>query len=80
MQKAADVAALVDWDGAARDATRIKAHGKGPWQKNGGVTDEWLGRSRGGITSKIHLCIDDNNGNREQLPVRITSSCINGYG
>jgi hypothetical protein len=26
MQKAADVAALVDWDGAARDATRIKAH------------------------------------------------------
>lgn len=24
----------------------------------GAVTDEWLGRSRGGITSKIHLCVD----------------------
>ena len=27
-------------------------------RKKGAVTDEWLGRSRGGITSKIHLCVD----------------------
>jgi transposase len=26
--------------------------------KKGAITDEWLGRSRGGITSKIHLCVD----------------------
>jgi hypothetical protein len=27
-------------------------------RKRGAVTDEWLGRSRGGITSKIHLCLE----------------------
>lgn len=26
--------------------------------KKGAVSDEWLGRSRGGITSKIHLGVD----------------------
>jgi hypothetical protein len=27
-------------------------------EKRGAITDEWLGRSRGGIASKIHLCVD----------------------
>lgn len=27
-------------------------------QKKGGVTDEWLEQSRGGLTSEIHVCVE----------------------
>jgi transposase len=66
MQAAADEAGLIDWDGAALDATQVKAHRSASGarkkmpaaEKRGRISDEWLGRSRGGITSKIHLCVD----------------------
>jgi transposase len=64
MQAAADNAGLVDWDGAALDATHIKAQRSAVGARRPAscrkeaVTDERLGRSRGGITSKIHLCVD----------------------
>lgn len=35
---------------------RAKKNARG--RKKGRVTDEWLGRSRGGISSKIHVCVD----------------------
>jgi hypothetical protein len=40
------------------------------WQKKGAITDEWLGRSRGGITSRIHLCVD---GHGLSLSVLVTA-------
>jgi len=65
MRAAADEAGLIDWDGAALDATHVKAHrsASGARKKltaaeKRAITDEWLGRSCGGITSKIHLCVD----------------------
>ncbi|MET0319313.1 MAG: IS5 family transposase [Duganella sp.] len=66
LQAQAEQAGMIDWDGAALDATHVKAHRSSAGarkkftrsRKKGALTDEWLGRSRGGITSKIHLCVD----------------------
>lgn len=66
MQAAAEKAGLIDWDGTVLDATHVKARRSGYGgakkvacrRKKGPITDEWLGRQRGGITRKIHLCVD----------------------
>lgn len=39
-------------------------------RKKGRITDEWLGRSHGGLTSKIHLCVD---GNGLPLSIAVTA-------
>ena len=39
-------------------------------EKKGAISDEWLGHSRGGLTTKIHLCAD---GNARPLCVIVTT-------
>lgn len=52
------------WCSARRDARegaakcRRRPQDASSVGKKGDVTDEWLGHSRGGLTSKIHLCVD----------------------
>lgn len=52
-------------------STRFHAHQGAPQRlwcsqnrcqsgKKGAISNEWLGHSRGGLTSKIHLCVDGN--------------------
>jgi transposase len=76
MQKAAYEASLVDWDGAGHDVTPVKAHrAASGTQKNAPTAEkkkalagEWLGRSRGDITSKIHRC-GDGHGAPSSFPI-----------
>lgn len=41
-----------------------------PKRKKGAIKGEWLGHSRGGLTSKIHLCVD---GNARPLSLIVTA-------
>ncbi|WP_180970293.1 IS5 family transposase, partial [Deinococcus planocerae] len=78
LQLKADAQGKIDWDGAAVDSTHVKAHRsavgarKEPAKlgKKGAVSDEWLGISRGGRTTKIHVLID---GHRRPLSVLISA-------
>ena len=66
LQAEADARGDIDWDGAALDATHIKAHrasagartAPAKAAKKGALTEEWIGHSRGGCTTKIHLGVD----------------------
>lgn len=66
LQAAADRRGQLDWDGAALDSTHIKAHGSAVGARKQGakgetrsaIQGEWLGQSRGGRTTKIHVCSD----------------------
>lgn len=66
LQALADQKDQIDWHGAAVDSTHIRAHRSATGaRKHSAKTDarpsidgEWLGHSRGGRTSKIHLCVD----------------------
>ncbi|GGB70917.1 DDE transposase [Deinococcus soli (ex Cha et al. 2016)] len=66
LQAMADQQGQIDWHGAAVDSTHIRAHRSATGARiQNAKTDapppipgEWLGQSRGGRTTKIHLCVD----------------------
>lgn len=66
LQGEADALGNIDWHGAAIDSTHIRAHrsatgARTHCPKNDQrprIEGEWLGHSRGGRTTKIHLCAD----------------------
>lgn len=68
LQAIADSAGCIDWSGAALDSTHIHAHRSAVGARKqlpkmdprARIDSEWLGASRGGRTSKIHLCVDGN--------------------
>lgn len=66
LQGLADAAGQIDWRGAALDSTHVRAHRSAVGARTQGAREErrtslpgeWLGMSRGGRTTKIHLCAD----------------------
>ena len=78
LQAQAEEAGRIDWAGAALDAGHVRAQRsacgarKAPAraETRAAVADEWLGCSRGGRTSKIHLCVD---GHGRPLSVGVTA-------
>ncbi|MGW5886267.1 IS5 family transposase [Streptomyces sp. EAG2] len=56
-QAKADAAGDIEWL-VSVDSTIIRAHQHGAGARKGGLRDPALGRSRGGLTSKIHLACD----------------------
>ncbi|WSU71082.1 IS5 family transposase [Streptomyces sp. NBC_01102] len=56
-QAEADAAGDIDWL-VSVDSTIVRAHQHAAGARKGGLRDPALGRSRGGLTSKIHLACD----------------------
>ncbi|WP_245766146.1 IS5 family transposase [Streptomyces griseoaurantiacus] len=56
-QARADAAGDIDWL-VSVDSTVVRAHQHAAGARKGGLRDPALGRSRGGLTSKIHLACD----------------------
>ncbi|MFI0928356.1 IS5 family transposase [Streptomyces sp. NPDC021012] len=56
-QAKADAAGDIDWL-VSVDSTVVRAHQHAAGARKGGLRDPALGRSRGGLTSKIHLACD----------------------
>ncbi|WDO10797.1 IS5 family transposase (plasmid) [Streptomyces murinus] len=56
-QAGADAAGDVEWL-VSVDSTIVRAHQHAAGARKGGILDPALGRSRGGLTSKIHLACD----------------------
>ncbi|UWX62989.1 IS5 family transposase [Deinococcus rubellus] len=77
LQVKEDAQGKIDWDGASLDSTSCKAHRaavgarKQPAKlgKKGALNDEWLGISRGGRNSKIHVLTE---GKRRPLAVLVS--------
>ena len=80
LQAHADAVGHIDWDGRGR-GPRLDPRQGAPWRhqgearagqgrEKGALEDEWLGRSRGGLTTKIHLCAD---GTARPLSVVVTA-------
>lgn len=66
LQGIADANRGIDWDGAAIDSTHLRAHRSAvgarkqaaQFDQRAAIPGEWLGQSRGGRTTKLHLCAD----------------------
>ncbi|WP_443030998.1 IS5 family transposase [Streptomyces sp. ACT-1] len=56
-QARADAAGSIDWL-VSVDSSIVRAHQHAAWARKGGRRSPALGRSRGGLTSKIHLACD----------------------
>ncbi|MFJ2864128.1 IS5 family transposase [Kitasatospora sp. NPDC087314] len=56
-QAKADAAGSIDWL-VSVDSTVVRAHQHAAGARKKGAPDQALGRSRGGLTSKIHLVVD----------------------
>lgn len=77
LQAQADQQGSLDWEGAALDATHIRAHRSATGARQlparletaCAEESEWLGYTRGGRTSKLHLCAD---GKARPLSVVVT--------
>jgi hypothetical protein len=78
LQAKAGASGQIDWDGAALDSNHIKAHRSATGARKSAakadkrevLSNEGLGRSRGGRNSKIHLCMD---GNARPLSLIVTT-------
>ncbi|MFI6512073.1 IS5 family transposase [Streptosporangium sp. NPDC050855] len=72
-QARADAAGDIDWL-VAVDSTIVRAHQHAAGARKGGTRRRPLGRSRGGLTSKIHLACD---GRGRPLALLVTGGNIN---
>lgn len=68
LQGVTDAQGGIHWEGAAVDSTHLRAHRSAVGARKQAacqdqralITGEWLGQSRGGRTTKLHLCADGN--------------------
>ena len=85
LQVKEDAQGKIDWDGASLDSTSCKAHRsavgarKQPAQleTRGAISTEWLGISRGGRNSKIHVLTE---GKRRPLAVMVSEGQASDQG
>ncbi|AWN22810.1 IS5 family transposase [Deinococcus irradiatisoli] len=68
LQGVADRQGQINWEGASIDSTHLRAHRSAVGARKQSlqndsravIAGEWLGHSRGGRTTKLHLCADGN--------------------
>lgn len=68
LQGVTDTQGHINWEGASIDSTHLRAHRSAVGARKQSpqhdprvvILEEWLGHSRGGRTTKLHLCADGN--------------------